>query len=111
MERAEPPHEHGRDPAVGGALLLSLVHVPCCGVPLLVLALGLGGTATPWLGTWAEWGHWTLPIGLAAVGWSWWRLSGADDCPHVRRQRWLVAGASVLVLLSLLAHPFVHGPA
>ena len=108
MDPVEDAHEHDRDPTIGGAVLLSLIHVPCCGAPLLVLALGMGGATTPWLGAWSEWAHWTIPVGAAAVAWSWWRLSGAHDCPHVRRQRWILSAATALLVLSLVAHPFVH---
>jgi len=86
---------------VRGALALSLLHVPCCGLTLAVMLLGASGVAAPWIRELAHWAEWSVPFALGALGWSWWRLSRTHTCAAVRRQRWILVGAATLLVASV----------
>ena len=89
--------------SIAGAIALSAVHVPCCALPLIVLVFGASGAVAPWAARWTAWAHWTLPIAFAALAFSWWRISGPHRCARVRRQRRVLVGMTVLLVVSVVA--------
>jgi hypothetical protein len=94
--------------SIAGAVALSLVHVPCCALPLAALIFGAGGVVAPWASRWSAWADWTLPVAFVVLAWSWWRVSRADLCAHVRRQRRILAAMTVLLVLSVVADHVVR---
>ena len=89
--------------SIAGAVALSLLHVPCGGLPLAALLFGAGGVVAPWAARWASWADWTLPVAFAVLAVSWWRVSGPHRCARVRRQRWILVGMTSLLMASVLA--------
>lgn len=99
---AEVTGEHSDPRSIAGAVLLSLVHVPCCGLPMLTLLFGVSGAAAPWASRWAAWAAWTWPVAAVVLAWSWWRLAGAHTCPTVQRQRRILIAATAILVGSLV---------
>jgi hypothetical protein len=97
-------HEHR---SIGGAVVLSLLHLPCCALPLAALVLGAGGVLVPWAERWSAWAEWTLPLAFVVLGLSWWRVAGPHSCPRVRRQRWILAGLTVVLVASVVVDHLV----
>jgi hypothetical protein len=93
-------HETHR--SVGGAVALSLLHLPCCALPVVALFSGAGGALSPWAERWSAWAEWTLPIAFAVLALSWWRVSRSHRCAQVRRQRWILAVATAVLLVSVV---------
>ena len=98
-------HESHR--SIASAVVLSLLHVPCCALPLAALVLGAGGVVAPWATRWAAWADWTLPVAFGVLALSWWRVSGSHRCARVRRQRWILAGLGVVLVASVVVDHIV----
>lgn len=98
----KPAVTHETHRSIGGAVALSLLHVPCCALPMVALLFGAGGAVAPWATRWAAWAEWTLPFAFAVVALSWWRVSGSHRCARIRRQRWILAAATALLLVSVV---------
>ena len=96
--RAVPsPHR-----SIAGAVVLSVLHVPCCALPLAVVIFGAGGALAPWAAHWSAWAHWTLPVAFGVLAYSWWRISGPHRCPRVRRQRRILVGMTAILVTSIV---------
>jgi hypothetical protein len=98
---------HERHRSIAAAVALSLLHVPCCALPLAALVLGAGGVVAPWAARWAAWAEWTLPVAFGVLALSWWRVSGPHRCARIRRQRRILAGVTVMLISSIVAEHFV----
>jgi hypothetical protein len=96
------PVTHESHRSIGGAVALSLLHLPCCALPVIALLVGAGGAVAPWAARWAAFSEWTLPFAFAVLALSWWRVSGPHVCPKIRRQRWILAAATAVLLVSVV---------
>jgi mercuric ion transport protein len=96
------------------AVGLTVLGTTCCALPLTLVALGAGGAVAsmastfPWLVALSQYKGLTFVFTASSLGYAWWRLSVVSECDiaeatRLRRQKWILRGASGLFGLSLFA--------
>lgn len=100
--------------SVLGSLGLAILGSTCCALPVIFVALGLGGavasavSALPWLAKLSEYKSITFSLTGAVLAYSYWRIHRAELCDLesartlVWQKRVLIA-ATVILIASMFA--------
>lgn len=100
--------------SVLGSLGLAVLGSTCCALPIIFVALGLGGavastvSALPWLAALSEFKVITFSLTGAVLIYSYWRIRHAEQCDleSARTLKWqkrVLIAATVILMASMFA--------
>ena len=102
------------DTSIAGSAGLALLGTTCCALPILLVALGMGGTvasmvsALPWLATLSKYKFATFGLTALVLVYSWFRVWRASSCDlkaaqRLKMQRGILWASTAVFILAMFA--------